>query len=88
MINLSHFTPRRTSRRRIRRGTFITTTRRTRNKIRSREILPMFDTILVMKRDTLQQIVPLGKIDTMLILLKMMKKQTKDSYERRMIHEE
>ena len=45
----------------------------------------MFDVILVMKRDTLQEIVPSGKGDTMLMLLKMMNQPTKDSYGRRMI---
>ena len=45
----------------------------------------MFDAILVMKRDTLQEIVPSGKGDTMLILLKMMNQQTKDSDGTRMI---
>ena len=44
----------------------------------------MFDAILVMRRDTLQEIVPSGKRDTMLILSKTMK-QTKDSKERRNI---
>ena len=34
---------------------------RTRNKRRPREILQMFDIILVMKRDALQEIVPSGK---------------------------
>ena len=50
-----------------------------RNKRRSREILPMFDAILVMKRDTLQEIVPLGKGYTMLMFLKMMNQTTKGS---------
>ena len=45
----------------------------------------MFDDILVMKRDTWKEIVPSRKRDTMLIFLKMMNQQTKDSYERRMI---
>ena len=45
----------------------------------------MFDAILVMKRDTLIEIVPSGKGDTMLMLLKMMNQQTKYSEERRMI---
>ena len=45
----------------------------------------MFDVILVMTRDTLQEIVPSGKGDTMLILSKMMNQQTKYSNERRMI---
>ena len=45
----------------------------------------MFDAILVMKRDILQEIVPSRKRDTMLILLKKMNQQTKDSEERRMI---
>ena len=45
----------------------------------------MFDAILVMKRDTLQETVPSGKRDTMIILPKMMNQQTKDSEERRMI---
>ena len=44
---------------------------RTRNKIVSREILPMLDAILVMKRDTLQETVPQGKRDAMLMLSKM-----------------
>ena len=82
MINLSQFTPGRTSRRR---RTFITTRRRTRNRRRPREILQMCNATLVMKRDILQEIVPSGKRDTMLILLKMMNQQTKDSDERRMI---
>ena len=55
------------------------------NKRRSREILPIFDVKLVMKRDTLQEIVPLGKRDTILILSKMMNNQTKDLKEIRMI---
>ena len=50
-----------------------------------RETLQMFDATLVMKRDTLQEIVPSGKGDTMLILLKMMNQQTKDLDGRRMI---
>ena len=37
----------------------------------------MFDAIVVMKRETLQEIVPLGKGDTKLILLKMMNQPTK-----------
>ena len=41
-----------------RRRTFITIRIRERNKRRPREILPMFDAILVMKRDTLQEIEP------------------------------
>ena len=45
----------------------------------------MFDVILDMKRDTLQEIVPSEKADTMLILLKMINQQTKDSDEGRMI---
>ena len=45
----------------------------------------MFDVILVMKRDTWQEIVPSIKGDAMLILPKMMNQQTKDSNERRMI---
>ena len=36
----------------------------------SREILPMFDAILVIKRDTLQETVPSRKRDTMLIFPK------------------
>ena len=39
----------------------------------------MFDSILVMKRDTLKEIVPLGKRNTMLILLKMMNQPKKGS---------
>ena len=78
-------TPGRNSRRSRRRKHFITTTRRTRNSRRPREILEMFNATLVMKRDILQEIVPLGKRDTMLILSKMMNQQTKDSSERRMI---
>ena len=50
-----------------------------------REILPMFDAILVMKRDTLQETIPTGKRDTMLILPKTMNQQTKDSEERRTV---
>ena len=57
----------------------------TRNKTRPREILSMFDAIPVMKRDTLQEIVPSGKEDTMLILSKMMNQQKKDSYGIRMV---
>ena len=45
----------------------------------------MFDAILVIKRETLQEIVPSRKRDTMLIFLKRMNQQTKDSDERRMI---
>ena len=45
----------------------------------------MFDAILMMKRVTLQEIVPLGKWDTVLTFLKMMNQQTEDSDERRMI---
>ena len=45
----------------------------------------MFDAILVMKRDILQETVPSGKRDTMLIMPKTMNQQTKDSKERRMI---
>ena len=76
------FTPGKTSRRR---RTFITTRRSKRNKRRLREILAMFDAILVMKRDTLQEISPSGKGDTILMFLKMMNQQTKDSEEIRMI---
>ena len=85
MINLLQFTLGTNSRRRRRRITFITIRRRTRNKRRSREILPMFDAILVMKRDILQEIVPFGKRDTMIILLKTTNQKTKYSKERRMI---
>ena len=73
-IKLSQFTPGRTSRRR---KTFITTTRRTRNKRTPKEILQMFDVILVMKRDTLQETVPTERRDIMLIPPKMMNQQTK-----------
>ena len=52
----------------------------------SRETLPMFDAILVMKRDTLQHIVSSGKRDTMCMLSKTMNQQTKDSKERRVSH--
>ena len=45
----------------------------------------MFDAILVMKRDILQEIVPSRKRVTMLIFPKMMNQQTKYSDERRMI---
>ena len=45
----------------------------------------MFDVILVMKRDTWKEIVSSRKGDTMLMLDKMMNKQTTDSNERRMI---
>ena len=45
----------------------------------------MFNAILVIKRDTLQEIVPSGKGDTMLMFPKMMNQQTKDSDERRKI---
>ena len=65
--------------------TLIGTKIRKRNKIRPREILPMFDAIIVMKRDILQDTVLSGKRDTMLILPKMMDQQRKDSNERRMI---
>ena len=41
--------------------------------------------ILVMKMDTLKEIVPSRKRDTMLILSKMMNQQNKNSNERRMI---
>ena len=84
-INSSQFTLGRTTRRRRKRRTIITRRRRKRNKRRSGEILPMFDAILVMKRDTLKDIVPSGKEDTMLILSKMMNQQKKDSNEKRMI---
>ena len=53
--------------------------------MRLRESLQMFDATLVMKRDTLQDIVPSGKGDTMLILPRMMNQQTKYSDGRRMI---
>ena len=56
-----------------------------RKKIRPRQILPTFDAILVMKRDTLQETAPSGKRDTMIMLLKTMNQQTKDSEERKMI---
>ena len=82
---ISQLTPGRYRRRRIRRRTFITTTRRTRNKRRPREILPMFDAILVMKRDILQVTIPSGKQDDMIILKNTMNQQTKNSEERRMI---
>ena len=42
-----------------------------------KEILQMFNATLVIKRDILQEIVPSGKRDTMLILPKMMNQQTK-----------
>ena len=45
----------------------------------------MFDDILVMKRDTLQEIVPSGKGDSMLMFLKIMNQQTKDLDRRRII---
>ena len=45
----------------------------------------MFDDTLVMKRDTLQEIFPSGKGDTMIMFLKMMNQKTKDSDGRRMI---
>ena len=45
----------------------------------------MFDAILVMKRDILQETVPSGKRDTMFILPKTVNQKTKDSEERRMI---
>ena len=83
-IKLSQFTPGRSLRRRRRSRTFITSRRRTRNKIRPREILKMFDAIIMMKRDTLQEIFPSGKGDAMLILSKMMNQQTKDLDGRRM----
>ena len=70
---------------RRRRRTVITTRRGTINKIRPREILPMFDVILVMKREILQETNPSGKRYTMLILRRTMNQQTKDSEERRMI---
>ena len=85
-INLLQSTPRRTSRRRRRRRNFSTTRRRKRNQRIPKEILQMFDAILVRRRDTLQEIVPLGKRDTMLILSKMMNQQTKDSDRRMMLH--
>ena len=50
-----------------------------------KDLFEMFDVILVMKRDTWQEIVPSRKGDTMLILSKMMNHQTKDSNERRML---
>ena len=52
----------------------------------------MFDAILVMKRDTLQETAPRTRTpstrrrDIMLISLKTMNHQTKDLEERRMIH--
>ena len=46
----------------------------------------MFDAILVMKRDTLQEIIPSRKRDTMLISLKKMNQETKDLDELKMIH--
>ena len=45
----------------------------------------MFDAILVMKRDTLLKIAPLGNGDTMLMFPKMMNQQKKYSAGRRMI---
>ena len=45
----------------------------------------MFYAILVMKMDILQETDPSGKRDTMLILLKKMNQQTKDSKETMMI---
>ena len=45
----------------------------------------MFSVILVMKRDTLVEIVPSGKKDTMLMLPKKMNQQTNYSDKRRMI---
>ena len=45
----------------------------------------MFDAILVMKRDILQDTVPLGKRDTMLMEPNMMNQETKYSDEKRMI---
>ena len=45
----------------------------------------MFDSIPMMKRDALQEIVPSRKGDTMFMLSKMMNQPTKDSGERRMI---
>ena len=87
-IKILQFTPgrnsRRTRRRRIRR-IFITTRRRKRKKIRPIDILPMFNAILLVKRDTLQDIFQSGRRDTILMLLKTMKQQTKDSEERKMI---
>ena len=50
-----------------------------------KDLFEMFDVILVMKRDTWQEIVPSRKRDTMLILLNMMNQQTKISNEIRMI---
>ena len=46
----------------------------------------MFDAILVMKRDTLKDIVPSGKEDTMIMFLKMMNQQTKETDRIRMMH--
>ena len=45
----------------------------------------MFDDILVMKGNNLQEIVPSSKRDTMLMFPKMMSQQTKDSKEKMMI---
>ena len=84
-IKLSQFTPGRTSRRSRRRRTFITTGR-TRNKRRPKEILQIFNAILVMKRETFEEVVPLVKRENMLMFLKTMNTQTKVSKERRMIH--
>ena len=52
--------------------------RRTINKRRPREILQIFDAMLVMKMDTLQEIFPSRKGDTMLMLPNTMNQKTKD----------
>ena len=69
----------------------ITTRRRIINKRSLEEIFPVFDAILVMKNDTLQEIVPRIKTHStkrryiMLIPLKTMNQQIKYLEERRMI---
>ena len=73
-----------------RRRTAITTKRKKGNKISSEEILPTFDVTLVMKRDTLQEIVPgtknpMKRTDIMLIPPKTMNRHIKYSKEIRMI---
>ena len=45
----------------------------------------MFDAILIMITDTLQETGPSGKRDTMIMLSKTMNQQTKDSEERRTV---
>ena len=88
-VKLSLFTLGRNIRRR---RTIITTKRRIRNKRSLEDILPMFDAILLMKRDTLQETFQRTRTpstrrrDIMLITSKTMNQQTKYLEERRMVH--